>query len=151
MAGAGYSGVAILPAQMSTDDDGTFHAITNGLQMIYRNDDLGANNPQGFAGGGLEFGGARIKMLGRASDAPVAIRHLSNVENAAWTAPLNGVQTEPALIRASGNGEMTPKVAADLRHGYLAFGVALVCVMLVSLCRVRFLRRRLMARLRPRS
>jgi len=151
MAGAGYSGVAVLPARITTDDDGTFHAITNGLQMIYRNDDLGANNPQGFAGGGLAFGGAAIKMLGRAADAPVATRHLSNLQNAAWTAPLNGVQTEPALLRAGGNGEMTPKVAADLRHGYLAFGVGLVCLTLLSLCRVRFVRRRLMARLRPRS
>jgi hypothetical protein len=151
MAQAGYSGVAILPATMSTDDDGTFHVVTDGLQMIYRNDDLGANNPQGFAGGGLAFGGAAIKLLGTPAGAPVATRQLSNLQHAAWTGPLNGVQTEPAVIRASGNGEMTPKVAADLRHGYLAFGAALVCLMLVSLCRVRSVRRRLMARLRPRS
>ena len=151
MAQAGYAGVAILPARITTDEDGTFHAVTNGMQMIYRNDDLGANNPQGFAGGGFAFGGASIKMLGRAADTPIATRQLGTVQHAAWTAPLNGVHTEPAVLRASGNGEMTPKVAADLRHGFLAFGVALACLMLVSLCRVRSVRRRLMARLRPRS
>jgi hypothetical protein len=148
---AGYSGVAILPAQLGTDDDGTFHAVTDGLQMIYRNDELGANNPQGFAGGGLAFGGAAIKMLGTPADAPLATRHLSNFQNAAWTAPLNGVQTEPAVLRAGGNSEMTPKVASDLRHGFLVFGAALICLTLLALCRVRFLRRQLMARLRPRS
>jgi hypothetical protein len=151
MAKAGYSGVAILPAQVTTDDDGTFHAVTNGLQMIYRNDELGANNPQGFAGGGLAFGGAAIKMLGRAADAPLATRQLPTVQNAAWTAPLNGVHTEPALLRAGANSEMTPKVASHLRHGYLAFSVSLICLMLVALLRVRFVRQRLFARLRPRS
>lgn len=160
MAQAGYSGVAILPAKINTDDDGTFHAVTNGLQMIYRNDDLGANNPQGFAGGGMAFGGAAIRMLGHASDfggiggPPAAhaapTRTLSNLQNAAWTSPLGGVQTEPALLRA--NNEMTPKVAGDLRHGYLAFGAALISVMLLSLCRLRSVRRRLISwRLRPRS
>jgi hypothetical protein len=157
MAHAGYSGVAILPAQITTDEDGTFHAVTNGLQMIYRNDDLGANNPQGFSGGGMAFGGAAIRMLGHASDLggiggpPTApTRALPNLQNAAWTAPLTGVQTEPALLRA--NGEMTPKVAADLRHGYLAFGAALTGLMLVSLLRLRFVRHRLISwRLRPRS
>jgi hypothetical protein len=160
MAHAGYSGVAILPAKISTDDDGTFHAVTNGLQMIYRNDQLGANNPQGFAGGGMAFGGAAIKMLGHAADAGITgvppaghaapTRTLSNLQNAAWTAPLGGVQTEPALLRA--NGEMTPKVASDLRHGYLAFGAALTALMLLSVCRLRFLRRRVISwRVRPRS
>jgi hypothetical protein len=151
MAQAGYSGVAILPARMTTADDGTFEAVTNGLQMIYRNDDLGANNPQGFAGGGLAFGGATIRMLGTPADAPVATRQLPHVQNAAWTEPLNGVQTEPAVLRAGGNGEMTPKVASHLRHGYLAFGVSLICLMFVALCRVRLVRQRLFARLRPRS
>jgi len=160
-AGAGYQGVALVPAVIQTEKDGTFHLLTAGLRMVYRNDDLGANNPQGFAGGGFQVGGAEIKLLGHAAEgapgdvpsAPpgVSTRTLSTLQNAAWTAPLGGVQTVPILLPAGGNREMTPKVATDLRHGYLAFGAALIWLTFLALFRLRFVRRRLSAwRMRPR-
>jgi hypothetical protein len=161
-AGAGYKGVALVPATVATEKDGTYHALTAGMQMIYRNDDLGANNPQGFSGGGFQFGGAEIKLLGHSADAglgspPVAppgssTRTLSGLQNAAWTAPLGATQTEPALLPAAGNREMTPKVASHLSNGYLAFGAALIWLMLLAILRLRFVRRRLSAwRIRDRS
>jgi len=157
-ASAGYGGVALLPSSVGTDEDGTFHLVSGALKMIYRNDDLGANNPQGFAGGGFSMGGSEVKLLGHSLDGaggpPVAspTRTLPTLQNAAWTQPLDGVHSEPSLLLASGSGEMTPKVASDLRHGYLAFGGALIGLMLLALGRLRFVRRRLWPRgLRARS
>jgi hypothetical protein len=162
-AASGYKGVALVPAMVQTQKDGTFQALTAGMRMVYRNDDLGANNPQGFAGGGFQFGGAEVRLLGHASDAgfgapPVAppsgvsTRTLSRLQNAAWTAPLDGVHTGPTLVPGSGNREMTPKVATDLRHGYLAFGAALICLSFLALLRLRLVRRRLsVRRMRSRS
>lgn len=63
MAKSGYPEVKLTPSSVSTGNDGTFSAVTGVLQVIHRDPKLGAQNPQGFQGGGFSVGGAEVSVL----------------------------------------------------------------------------------------
>jgi hypothetical protein len=63
MAKAGYPQVKLTPSIVKTGDDGSFSATTGVIQVIHRDEKLGAQNPQGFQGGGFSVGGAEVSIL----------------------------------------------------------------------------------------
>jgi len=63
MAKAGYPQVSLTPSTVKTGEDGSFSATTGVLQVIHRDEKLGAQNPQGFQGGGFSVGGAEVSVL----------------------------------------------------------------------------------------
>jgi hypothetical protein len=63
MAKAGYPEVRLTPSIVKTGEDGSFSATTGVLQVIHRDEKLGAQNPQGFQGGGFSVGGAEVSIL----------------------------------------------------------------------------------------
>ncbi len=63
MAKSGFPEVRLTPSTVSSGDDGSFNAVTGVLQVIHRDPKLGAQNPQGFQGGGFSVGGAEVSVL----------------------------------------------------------------------------------------
>ena len=63
MAKAGYPQVKLTPSIVKTGEDGSFSATTGVIQVIHRDEKLGAQNPQGFQGGGFSVGGAEVSIL----------------------------------------------------------------------------------------
>ena len=63
MAKAGYPQVSLTPSTVKTGEDGSFSATTGVLQVVHRDEKLGAQNPQGFQGGGFSVGGAEVSVL----------------------------------------------------------------------------------------
>jgi len=63
MAKAGYPQVKLTPSLVKTGEDGSFSATTGVIQVIHRDEKLGAQNPQGFQGGGFSVGGAEVSIL----------------------------------------------------------------------------------------
>jgi len=150
---AGLESISLLPTTVGPGEDGqlSIGAVTQGIRVVYRNDDLGAANPQGFAGGGFSMGGAEVRLLGNLSSygssamsrtqvtpdtasanrsvtspatAPGRVEHTVTPNRSA--AATRDVSADLALTAASTS--MTPQVASRLEKGYLAFGFTLLAV-----------------------
>jgi hypothetical protein len=63
MAKAGFPQVRLTSSTVAPGDDGSVHAVTGMLQVVHRDAKLGAQNPQGFEGGGFSVGGAEVSVL----------------------------------------------------------------------------------------
>ncbi|HEX3605733.1 MAG TPA: hypothetical protein VH134_07400 [Candidatus Dormibacteraeota bacterium] len=63
MAKSGFPLVRLTSSSVAPGPDGSARAVTGVIQVIHRDDKLGAQNPQGFQGGGFSVGGAEASVL----------------------------------------------------------------------------------------
>jgi hypothetical protein len=65
IAKAGFPQIRLTPSLVAPGaDNGSVHAVTGELQVVHKDEKLGAQNPQGFSGGGFSVGGAEVQVLG---------------------------------------------------------------------------------------
>lgn len=65
LASANIEDIRLARATTKKGDDGSVHIDAPSLVIKYRDKALAANNPQGFAGGGLGLGGATLSLEGQ--------------------------------------------------------------------------------------
>ncbi|HUR74175.1 MAG TPA: hypothetical protein VMZ00_07855 [Sporichthya sp.] len=146
LAQAGLSAISILPTTVGPGDTGdvSVNAVTGGLRVVYKNNDLGANNPQGFSGGGFSAGGAEIHLLGNlptsfsvsgtqqdrvsADHASAAPADKAVTTRRSISPNRSEARTETLDATLTASRGMTPQVATRLEKGYLAFGFALLAL-----------------------
>ena len=142
---AGMDSISLLPTSVGPTDDAQIgiDAVTQGIRIVYRNDDLGAANPQGFAGGGFSMGGAEARLFGNLSSfSPSSTKELSGTQNVAKSSTPADLTKSPVarvehdvtpsqaldLALTAGSSGMTPQVASRLEKGYVFFGLALMAM-----------------------
>lgn len=149
LAQAGLASIEMLPSSVAEGDVGdvSINAATSGLRIVYKDPALGAANPQGFSGGGIQFGGAEVRLLGNLSTFAVSDAQHEKVADKASAEQASSpkalpVRTTMAPNRSEARTEnldamltatrMTPKEASRVESGYLAFAIALVAVGVVA-------------------
>ncbi|MDQ3947337.1 MAG: hypothetical protein M3357_19700, partial [Actinomycetota bacterium] len=73
LAQAGFSEISLTASSAAPGDNNeSVRAMAGTLRVVHRDRDFGAQNPQGFSGGGFSVGGAEVSLLGRrcAPDCP---------------------------------------------------------------------------------
>jgi hypothetical protein len=148
LAQAGLASIEMLPSTVGSGDVGdvSINAATSGLRIVYKDPALGAANPQGFSGGGIQFGGAEVRLLGNLSNLSVSdAQQRSNGPERASAARVGSPQVKALPVRTTmvpnrseartetldatlTATQMTPKEASRLEKGYLAFGIALLAI-----------------------
>jgi len=65
LAKSGFPQIRLTPSTIApSGDGGSVHVVTGALQVVHKDEKLGAQNPQGFSGGGFSVGGADVMVLG---------------------------------------------------------------------------------------
>jgi hypothetical protein len=65
LAQGGFADIRLVPSVATPGGDNeSVEAVTGSLRVVHRDPKFGAQNPQGFSGGGFSVGGAEVRVLG---------------------------------------------------------------------------------------